>query len=520
MRKLFLIPLLFLSLFSFGQIDSLFTVVGTHEWVVPNSVTSIEVFAVQGGQGSGRENGGDGGETAGVTSLMVVPGETLYITVGDGGDRNSFGATGTDGDHSSIMRGMAIIFSSNGTGSDSHHLGGDGGSFQIISTPCGGLVGGAGGGGAGGYTGNGGDGGGGGGTTGLAGAGGAGGGGGGALTYSTVFGSYVLYGFRGGGVGILGEGASGGSSTGIGNDGSGGNFGYGGFGISNTKTIVGCFNSSVATADNGGQGALRITYTAISIPTLPIPPTWQSNDDFFIYDYKNLQIGLHSIWENDETSGTVSGDVQGNTNGTLLNVGVDSVGQINRAYGFNKTSSADSLGVGIYDSDNTGSISIVFRATTNTSDAQTLFGAAQTNDANPILDIRITTTSSSNTLVIVYRDAAGAGLGALQGSTNLVIDTWYHAVITCNGTTTKMYLDGIEETVSVWFGANVNGKWFNDVGGTLTYSIGGLFGNTTTGVNFFGGLIDQTIISSQVWTQDQITDLNKRVVKGQDNRTW
>ena len=450
MRKLFLIPLLFLSLFSFGQIDSLFTVVGTHEWVVPNSVTSIEVFAVQGGQGSGRENGGDGGETAGVTSLMVVPGETLYITVGDGGDRNSFGATGTDGDHSSIMRGMAIIFSSNGTGSDSHHLGGDGGSFQIISTPCGGLVGGAGGGGAGGYTGNGGDGGGGGGTTGLAGAGGAGGGGGGALTYSTVFGSYVLYGFRGGGVGILGEGASGGSSTGIGNDGSGGNFGYGGFGISNTKTIVGCFNSSVATADNGGQGALRITYTTGIVPEQkPIPPTWHSNTAMammmgIIANFSqpvDLLTGLVSVWEMDRTTVGDAIDAHGSNDLTNSTADIDSIGILDRAYSYNGTSSylyhptlfdvmpsALTLSAWVYSKD--------------LSTVNAIFGKN-----NIIGQDRFYFDISSTAVRFIY-EQNNSGIQTIPASITPAEDTWYNLVVTWGTAGIKIYINGELDTTS------------------------------------------------------------------------
>lgn len=263
--------------------EQLFTSVGTTSWVVPVGVTSITAVCIGGGgggaKGSGngtggspgipgspvQGNGGGGGGGGGLrysTNIPVTPGETLEITVGDGGDpgfsAGLSGSSGASGGVSSIKRSdTTLLFAGGGIGGNPP-IGGAGaiGGSTIRDNIGGGsgggggtMSGGSGGGGAAGYSGSGGVGGL---TTPITGGGGFGGGNSGSLGQS------------GGGVGVYGEGPSGSSA---GEPGSGGDtsfYGGGGGGAKgNTSqwngftTVI--FQTSV-TGVKGTQGAVRIVW--------------------------------------------------------------------------------------------------------------------------------------------------------------------------------------------------------------------------------------------------------------------
>ncbi len=212
-------------------------------WVVPDDVYSVCAVAVGGGAGGGGayttyDYGGDGGSLSWANKIAVTPGETIVVTVGNGGSRGySFARPGSGGTSSVSIGGTIVLKASGGaryadSANDDRiaHGGGLGGT--------GGL---GGGGGAGGYSGAGG----GGGTqsSGSAGSGGGGGGGGSASGY----GGGGWAGAGGGGVGLLGEG-----SSGAGGSGGGSTKGYGGSGGSGGNN--GTDNSK--TTSNDGHGAL------------------------------------------------------------------------------------------------------------------------------------------------------------------------------------------------------------------------------------------------------------------------
>lgn len=253
--------------------QALYTSPGTHTWVCPLNVYSVDVVCVGGG-GSGGNNsaGGGGGGGGGLgykNSISVTPGTSYTVVVGAGGAaRVSAPQAGEVGGDSYFISTITVKGgggsgggSANGvsaTGGDYFPLGGNGGNGGVDNNAGGG------GGGAGGYSGSGGNGGTGYGGSGLAGTGGAGGGGGGA--------DYTFRGGAGGGVGVLGEGTSGsggaGSTSSIGSGGTGGSNGssgsngvaaspgvYGGGGSGNDQ-------SSYSDSGSGGSGAVRIIWGA------------------------------------------------------------------------------------------------------------------------------------------------------------------------------------------------------------------------------------------------------------------
>jgi hypothetical protein len=83
-----------------------FSTAGSTTWTVPSGVTSIDVLAVGGGGPCEfyHNTGGGAGGIVYKTSVAVTAGETLYITVGDGGDA----FLTTNGDPSALSRNPVI----------------------------------------------------------------------------------------------------------------------------------------------------------------------------------------------------------------------------------------------------------------------------------------------------------------------------------------------------------------------------------------------------------------------------
>lgn len=117
-----------------GSITSnleLFDATGADTWVVPAGVTSVEVSCYGGGGGGGGAtgyydfNGGNGGVSGfAITTISVLPGQTLSLFVGSGGSPGSSTSSsgvyswtsGTDGTHSSVTYNGAIVCQGNGGG--------------------------------------------------------------------------------------------------------------------------------------------------------------------------------------------------------------------------------------------------------------------------------------------------------------------------------------------------------------------------------------------------------------------
>lgn len=257
-----------------------FTTVGTTNWTVPAGVNMISVICVGGGAGgSGTEtlnvtsgSGGGSGAVAYSNNIIVIPGETLAVTVGYAGTRSVSGSFAGAAGSSFVQRGStnlvlargangraggASVFSvgdvvanggagafrssagsgtpgSGGGGTPGYNgvVGATGGSYTTPVTGGNGVNGGAGGGAAGGSTLN-----------------NRGGGGGGGID---IFGEGTSGsgGATAGGGGGGGSGGQNGSSTATSTGANGGIYGGGGGGAS----------AGGASGGNGAQGAVRIIY--------------------------------------------------------------------------------------------------------------------------------------------------------------------------------------------------------------------------------------------------------------------
>ena len=206
-----------------------FGIPGTYSWTPPKGVASVCVVCVGGGGGASGKIGGGGGALVWRNTIAVAPGDTLVVTVGDGGNNYASGQpsfVSKEGITLARAEGGASGSSANSGGSYSgagdYGGGSGGGSYPYC---CGAYTGG---GGAGGYSGKGGD------NLSPASGGGASGGGGG------------NYGGGGGtGVSLFSQGSFGSAGNGY----SGGIYGGGsGAGSSSNDAAI------------GGHGACRIIW--------------------------------------------------------------------------------------------------------------------------------------------------------------------------------------------------------------------------------------------------------------------
>ena len=80
-----------------------FTSVGATTWTVPANIDTVEVLVVGGGGGGGNDMGGGGGGGGVVYSAAydVTPGETINITIGQGGSGAPSGTSGPRGSNGS-----------------------------------------------------------------------------------------------------------------------------------------------------------------------------------------------------------------------------------------------------------------------------------------------------------------------------------------------------------------------------------------------------------------------------------
>ena len=88
-------------------------------------------------------------------------------------------------------------------------------------------------------------------------------------------------------------------------------------------------------------------------------------------------------------------------------------------------------------------------------------------------------------------------------STSFTEGQWYHITATSNGSTWKLYVDGAEESLTVFLGGNI-GHWFNDVAtGTTKYRIGYSPGGTQP----LDGTVDEIAIWDRAISSAEVTTL-------------
>ena len=120
------------------EVIKTFTRIGDHTWEVPEDVTGVDVLAVGGGGGGAANTnfnsaGGGGGGAGGLAfaaDYEVLPGDTVDITVGDGGDGINTQGTPADNGEDSEFDSLTAIGGGGGnlTSGNNNQSASDGGS--------------------------------------------------------------------------------------------------------------------------------------------------------------------------------------------------------------------------------------------------------------------------------------------------------------------------------------------------------------------------------------------------------
>lgn len=204
---------------------------------------------------------------------------------------------------------------------------------------------------------------------------------------------------------------------------------------------------------------------------------------------------LISYYKLDETGGTTATDSVGSNDGTISGATYTSSGKIEGAYDFEVTENDYiALPNDMLDSYSQGSISMWVKLESNGID-QALFTASSTTDANKLMLFRI---SADNTF---YWSSYS---NTVTGSSTLTTGTWYNIILTSNGSTSKIYLNGVAETLT-----GTNSDWFDTwASDTMRYDIGVMYRALPDGSSgYFDGIIDEVGIWSRALTSAEVTEL-------------
>ena len=93
---------------------------------------------------------------------------------------------------------------------------------------------------------------------------------------------------------------------------------------------------------------------------------------------------------------------------------------------------------------------------------------------------------------------------AVKGSTITVADRWYHVALVSTGIVYKLFLDGVEETLTVTSGSNT-GDWWAETSLRENIVIGAI--RNTAPDSLFGGVIDEVQYYDAPLTNLQVRDL-------------
>ncbi|MBI2195992.1 LamG domain-containing protein [Candidatus Daviesbacteria bacterium] len=343
------------------------------------------------------------------------------------------------------------------------------------------------------------------------GGGGAGGGGGGGGSGGVIllYGENVALGNNnnvlslGGAGGGGGGGAGGGSGyrlsegdTGGGGGGSGGNGSQGGNG--STGAIFVAYTNSLSGTTNpvaNTQVGSVVPYSGIiptPTPTLTPTPTPTPTPD---PAFNNLV----AYWKMNEASGTTVADSIGSNNGTANGTTVVADGKIGRARNFDGFD--DSIGV----PDNSSlegmsrlTVSVWIKPSTVAGlgyiITKAIIGAIPESKDSPYNIVR----RSSAVDVTIGNGSTSRGI---TGRTSLSTGRFYHLVMTYDGTTLKLYVNGTEDGS---IPANIGALTANAVGLSMGKSDSAFYG---AGIYPFGGIMDEVGIWNRALTREEISRL-------------
>lgn len=212
-------------------------------------------------------------------------------------------------------------------------------------------------------------------------------------------------------------------------------------------------------------------------------------------------LGLVGHWplHDDEASTTVVDTIGSNDLTSERNVSLmTTTGRMGKAHNFNGTSDFHKKSVANFRSaDSLGSIS----AWVKTSGAvnQTIFSSSD-EGTDTSLFLFGSRGGGDTGLRFQTRNAGGTSNNT-TGGINVIDNEWHHCVVTSDGSQWRMYVDAVEDEVSIIAGSNT-GDWFADVTLRDSIVIGALV--RTGDDTYQAGIMEDVAIFNTTLTQAQI----------------
>lgn len=214
-------------------------------------------------------------------------------------------------------------------------------------------------------------------------------------------------------------------------------------------------------------------------------------------------------WKFDEGYGTTAYDTSPqNNNGTLTGMaspatstsGWNTSGKLAKAVTFDGTDDYVRRTSPTFIDDSQGSITSWTKLTNTTQGA--VLAAVNVDGATDDELYVAFRGDTANKIIQIALVVNGSTTMALDSPDNTIADTnWHHLSITSNSSTIKLYVDGIEKTLTASVGSN-SGQWFDDATQANQFTIGVL--KRATLVLPLTGLMDEVKIYSAALTQEQI----------------
>ena len=212
---------------------------------------------------------------------------------------------------------------------------------------------------------------------------------------------------------------------------------------------------------------------------------------------EDLNVGLTSYYKLDESSGNLIDSV-GSLDMVTNAVTYSSTGKINTAILFDSSTDwADSTGP---TGSQSGSISFWYKRTDTNSFGRPFTFNEDTYNDNGYGGILIYDTGVIEWLI------RGSTVERLSPQNTWDDTDWHHLVVTSNGSTTHLYLDGNDEILDEIYGSNT-GQWNADISGYNHISVGAMTRSTQI-FDQFEGTIDEIGIWYRDLSSDEILDLS------------
>jgi concanavalin A-like lectin/glucanase superfamily protein len=224
-------------------------------------------------------------------------------------------------------------------------------------------------------------------------------------------------------------------------------------------------------------------------------------------------LGLVGYWKFDENSGTTAADSSGNGNtGTLFNGAGWTSGQSGSAVSIDGVDDFVKIKDGKISNSTTGTITAWVKANSlvNVSKIVCYGGGAAAAGVPGIFGLEVRQDGSNYYFSVINVPSDGSpSASSVHGSTILQSGVWYHVAVTSDGSSWKLYVNGVAETLTAQFGNGNTGKWFGNTSVTApdkTY-IGGAWFNGTDMASF-PGLIDEVRIYNRALSASEVAALS------------